>query len=285
MFILFLFRILIFFVQIIYKLKFNKVFEFIIYFVLHVVIRYRKAVILKNLSIIHPKEPPVFYHNKLKEFHRYLAKLSLESIWSFGAKKEAIYPKLRFKNLDKFDEIYRNGQNVTILISHIGNWELFCQWAALYIPHLKVNVLYTPIKNQALNRIMIHLRERFGARLVSTKSTLDLFRIQKKEGVAINLFAIDQNPGNPFHQHWMFFFGREVPVISGAEKFAKSQKQKAYFLYVTMSDVYELELIELPYDPLTDYDLTQKQFQILEKNILENSTLWLLSHNRFKHLK
>lgn len=285
MLILLFFRCLLFFVQILYKLRWNTAFEYLVYLVLHYLVRYRKAVILKNLAIIYSLESKSFYEIKLKEFHRYLAKLCLESIWSFGASAEDIYPKLRFKNLDKFEEIYKSGQNAAILISHIGNWELFCQWAALYIPKLKVNVLYTPIKNASFNRIMMHLRQRFGARLVSTKSTLDLFRIQKTDDVAINLFAIDQNPGNPQGQYWMPFFGQDVPVISGAEKFAKSQNQKAYFLYVTYTNVYELELIELPYDSAIDYDLTHKQFQILEKNILENPCLWLLSHNRFKHIK
>ena len=192
---------------------------------------------------------------------------------------------MKFKNIEKFKEIFQSVQNATILISHIGNWELFCQWAPLYIPKLNVVILYTPIKNKILNSILLQYRQRFGAILVSTKSTLDLFRIQKTKNVCINLFAIDQNPGDPYHQHWLKFFEQEVPVISGAEKFAKSQKQKAYFLYVTQSDTYELELIEIPYDSTINYDLTQRQFQILEKNILENSSLWLLSHNRFKYLK
>jgi Kdo2-lipid IVA lauroyltransferase/acyltransferase len=279
----FIFKSIILFVRFLYWTRLNWFFEFFIYLVLHYILRYRKSVILKNLHILHPLQSDKFIHLNYKKNHRYLASLILESIWAFGASAEEIYPKLKFKNLDIFDEINSQAQNVTILISHIGNWELFCQWAALYIPKVNVNVLYTPIKNKSLNKTILQLRQRFGARLVSTKSTLDLFRIQNEEEVAINLFAIDQNPGNPYHQHWLPFFGKDVPVISGAEKFAKSQNQKVYFLYVTKSINYELELIELPFEVAIDYDLTVKQFEILEKNILENSSLWLLSHNRFKY--
>jgi KDO2-lipid IV(A) lauroyltransferase len=132
---------------------------------------------------------------------------------------------------------------------------------------------------------MMGLRQRFGAILVSTKSTLDLFRVQKTKQVCINLFAIDQNPGDPYHQHWLPFFGQTVPVISGAEKFAKSQKQAVYFLRVTKSNTYVLELIEVKYVTDKPYDLTMKQFELLENNILEDPSLWLLSHNRFKYNK
>jgi Kdo2-lipid IVA lauroyltransferase/acyltransferase len=280
-----LFKAVLFFVRFIYWTRFNNILEFYIYIFLHYIIRYRKQVIQKNLLIIYPTENQKLIIEKTKKYHRYLAKLILESIWAFGANLQEIYPKVKFKNLELFEEIYQKGDNATILISHIGNWELFCQWAALYIPKLKVNILYTPLKNKTIDSIMVMLRQRFGARLISTKSTLDLFRIQKEDSVAINLFAIDQNPGNPYHQHWLPFFGREVPVISGAEKFAKSQCQKVYFLYVTKNINYELELIELNFDPNVEFNLTQQQFQILEKNIIENPCLWLLSHNRFKYEK
>lgn len=268
-----------------YKLKVNRIACHFIFICLHYIIRYRRLVICKNLAIIYPNETKELIYYRYKGFHIHLSELILESIWAFGAKPDEIFPKVKFKNLDLFEEIYSNGQNATILISHIGNWELFCQWAALFIPKVKVNILYTPIKNKALNSLMIQLRERYGARLISTKSTLDLFRIQKSEGVAINLFAIDQNPGNPSGQHWMSLFGQKVPVISGAEKFARSQGQKAYYLYVRFNETYELELIELPYEQDIDFDLTSKQISILEKNILEDSSKWLLSHNRFKHQK
>lgn len=221
-----------------------------------------------------------------KQYYRYLVDLFAETLWSYKANADEITAKVEVKNMIVFNDIFSSGENATILISHIGNWELFCQWAALNIPRLNIVVLYTPIKNKSINQLLLDYRQRFGSLLISTKSTLDLFRIQKTKSVCINLFAIDQNPGDPYHQYWTNFFGQNVPVISGAEKFARSQKQKVYFLNVKKnSDKYELEVIPLKYDSAKDYDITEKQLDLLTANILENPTLWLLSHNRFKYAK
>jgi KDO2-lipid IV(A) lauroyltransferase len=257
----------------------------IVYFILNYLLGYRKRIISENLQKILPQASASQIKAKKIEYYRHMSDMLVETLWCYRASPEELKPKVVFKNPEVFDYIFASGENATILLSHVGNWELFCQWAGLFIPKVNVVILYTPIKNYALNQLMMGLRQRFGAILVSTKSTFDLFRVQKTKQVCINLFAIDQNPGDPYHQHWLPFFGQTVPVISGAEKFAKSQKQAVYFLRVTKSNTYVLELIEVKYVTDKPYDLTMKQFELLENNILEDPSLWLLSHNRFKYNK
>jgi KDO2-lipid IV(A) lauroyltransferase len=257
----------------------------IVYFILNYLLGYRKRIISENLQKILPQASASQIKAKKIEYYRHMSDMLVETLWCYRASPEELKPMVVFKNPEVFEDIFASGENATILLSHIGNWELFCQWAGLFIPKVNVVILYTPIKNKVLNQLMMRLRQRFGAILVSTKSTFDLFRVQKTKQVCINLFAIDQNPGDPYHQHWLPFFGQTVPVISGAEKFAKSQKQAVYFLRVTKSNTYVLELIEVKYVTDKPYDLTMKQFELLENNILEDPSLWLLSHNRFKYNK
>ncbi len=219
-------------------------------------------------------------------YYKHLSEMILETLWCYTAKPEDIQPKVQFKNIEKFEEIYISGQNATIMITHIGNWELFCQWAPLFIPQLNVVILYTPIKNKVLNEFMLRLRQRFGSMLISTKSTFELFRIQKTKNPCINLFAIDQNPGDPYHQYWTELFGLCIPVISGAEKFAKSQNQSCYFLNVEKIDsIYHLELIDIKANAEDDHAIVHETVKLVETNILKNPALWLLSHNRFKYAK
>lgn len=257
----------------------------IVYFILNYLLGYRKRIISENLQKILPQASASQIKAKKIEYYRHMSDMLVETLWCYRASPEELKPMVVFKNPEVFEDIFASGENATILLSHIGNWELFCHWAGLFIPKVNVVILYTPIKNKVLNQLMMRLRQRFGAILVSTKSTFDLFRVQKTKQVCINLFAIDQNPGDPYHQHWLPFFGQTVPVISGAEKFAKSQKQAVYFLRVTKSNTYVLELIEVKYVTDKPYDLTMKQFELLENNILEDPSLWLLSHNRFKYNK
>jgi KDO2-lipid IV(A) lauroyltransferase len=269
-------------VKLLYFFKLEKLFQKILLYFLKDIIKYRQGVILKNIQHLGiDNEDSV---KVLNDYYQHLSELVFETIWCFKASPSSIKKKVEISNMEVFDQIYDSGKNATILLSHIGNWELFCQWAALYIPRLNVVTLYTPIKNNALNQLLLEYRQRFGVQMVSTKATLDLYRKQKTLNPCINLFAVDQNPGAPFEQYWTSFFDANVPVISGAEKFAISQKQEVYYLKITKNfQKYTLVLQKIDYDNNTPFDLTIKQMKVLEENILLNPALWLLSHNRFKY--
>lgn len=269
-------------VKLLYFFKLEKLFQKILFYFLKDIIKYRERVILKNIQHLGiDNEASV---KVLNDFYHHLSELVFETIWCFKASPSSIKKKVEISNMEVFDQIYDSGKNATILLSHIGNWELFCQWSALYIPRLNVVTLYTPIKNNALNQLLLEYRQRFGVQMVSTKATLDLYRKQKTLNPCINLFAVDQNPGAPFEQYWTQFFDAQVPVISGAEKFAISQKQDVYYLKITKNpQKYTLVLRKIDYDNNTPFDLTIKQMKVLEENILLNPALWLLSHNRFKY--
>jgi KDO2-lipid IV(A) lauroyltransferase len=269
-------------VKLLYFFKLEKLFQKILFYFLKDIIKYRERVILKNIQHLGiDNEASV---KVLNDFYQHLSELVFETIWCFKASPSSIKEKVEISNMEVFDQIYDSGKNATILLSHIGNWELFCQWSALYIPRLNVVTLYTPIKNNALNQLLLEYRQRFGVKMVSTKATLDLYRKQKTLNPCINLFAVDQNPGAPFEQYWTRFFDAQVPVISGAEKFAISQKQEVYYLKITKNfQKYTLVLQKIDYDNNAPFDLTIKQMKVLEENILLNPALWLLSHNRFKY--
>lgn len=273
-------------VKSLYFFKLNHIFSFILYIILRYILKYRYKIVENNIKIINPNFTTKEILETKKLYYKHLSNLILETIWCYTATESEISPKVSIKNMEVFEAIYNSNKNATILLSHIGNWELLCQWAALNIPKLNIITLYTPIKNKILNDLILKYRTRFGVEMVSTKSTLDLYRKQKIKGVSINLFAIDQNPGDPYNQYWTQFFNQEVPVISGAEKFAISQNQDVYFLFVDkIKTHYELELIKLDFNKDKPYNITDMQMNYLEKNIKNKPYLWLLSHNRFKYKK
>lgn len=285
-FYLFIFKVIIWFVQFLYFTRLEIIAKFKIYFLLKYVIRYRKSIIKKNIQIINSNYTDREQKKIADSYYWHLADLFMETLWCFGASKDKIYSKVEIKNMSVFEDIYLSKKNATILLSHIGNWELFCQWSSLFIPNLKVLTLFTPIKNELINKLIQSYRGRFGTVMISTKSTLNLYRAQKTNFPCINLFAVDQNPGAPDEQLWLEFFNKKVPVISGAEKFAKSLDQEVYFLHIEKkNNKYILQLEKIDYSKDSDYEVTKKQMKLLENNILIDPSLWLLSHNRFKFLK
>lgn len=255
-----------------------------VYFILSSILQYRRKIIEKNLRIIIPNVSAIELQDKVVEFYKHLSEMMVDTLWAYKASAVELKNLVFIRNSEVFEKIYQSGNNATIVLSHIGNWELFCQVAPLIIPKLNIIILYTPIKNTNLDKLMLSYRERFGAKLISTKSTLELYRTQKTKNVCINLFATDQNPGDPYHQYWTNFFEEKVPFITGAEKFAISKNQQVYFLKVMKDkNQYELTLIEIDYNSSIPFDMTNKTIHELEANIIENPSLWLLSHNRFKY--
>ena len=282
----FIFKIFLWIVQFLYFTRLEIIAKFKIYFLLKYIFRYRKVIICKNIEIINSNYTKEEQKTLLNSYYWHLSDLFMETLWCFGANKDKIYSKVEITNMNVFEDIFLSKKNATILLSHIGNWELFCQWSSLFIPKLRVVTLFTPIKNALLNDIIQSFRGRFGTVMISTKSTLNLYRAQKTNFPCINLFAVDQNPGAPDEQLWLDFFNKKVPVISGAEKFAKSLEQEVYFLHIEKRNKkYELRLEKIDYEIESDNDVTKKQMKLLENNILKDPSLWLLSHNRFKFLK
>ncbi|MCU0328656.1 MAG: lysophospholipid acyltransferase family protein [Chitinophagales bacterium] len=256
-------------------------------FLLQYVFGYRRAIVRQNTKIVTKFSLSELELNSIIQKHyRYFARLIIESISLPFMSKKQIYPKVTFTNFEVFEAIYQKRAHVTIILSHIGNWELFCIWAGYFIPNLKTVVLYTRLKSNFFNKLFLKIRTKSGTTLIDTQDTFGLFRLQRSSEPMINLFALDQNPGDPYNKPWIPFFNKLVPVNIGAEKFAVRMKQDVYFLHVACHlNHYTLTLKPIIYDPNLPLDLTEKSYALLEENIGAAPEFWLLSHNRFKHEK
>lgn len=85
----------------------------------------------------------------------------------------------------------QNRGGVVLLTPHLGNWELFANWAA---HNAKVTALYKPAKLPALDALIHRARSRAGMKLApaSAKGVLQLKRSLLKGEV--NLILPDQEP-------------------------------------------------------------------------------------------
>lgn len=259
----------------------------LLYIALTKVLKYRNRIIERNLLVILPDASDRERARIKNDYYHHLCDLVFEAILSFTAHKEELQNRIVIQNESEVKAIMLSKRSKTILLTHIGNWELFCQWGALYAEdQYQTVILYTSFKGSILNQLMIRLRQRTGAILVSTKEMRKFFRLQKGPKPVINFFAIDQNPGDPFHQEWLSFFNLNIPVLSGPEKFLKGRNQDVYFLWVEKeksSGRYILSLHPIVYEKNVDLDLTRKQLRLLEDNVKKDPSIWLLSHNRFKY--
>jgi len=110
----------------------------------------------------------------------------------------------------------------------------------------------------------------------------------KNEGViTIAGMIADQRPIKQHIRHWTTFLNQKTPVFLGTEKLAK--KLDSVILYGNAvkikRGVYSAEfqiITENPKDT-AEFEITDKQFQILESIIRKDPAYWLWSHDRWKY--
>ena len=104
--------------------------------------------------------------------------------------------------------------------------------------------------------------------------------------VSVVGFIADQAPRKKDIRYFLPFLNHNTPVLTGTEKIIKHYGFEAWFLKVkrVRRGFYEAELVQLFDNPqsLSDFERTDRYFQILEDMINECPELYLWSHNRFR---
>ena len=255
------------------------------YFVGYVLLRYRAAVVRKNLQIAFPEKTSQEIRRITRRFYRNFFDIILETL------KLLVIPRSKLKalmikgNMEILDEYYRDGQSVILASSHLGNWEYGSAAYALYYPETLKGV-YKPLSNQFFNQLMYRIRDRFDVELFTINETLEKVRENINSQMAIGLLS-DQNPSSSNAQ-WLPLFDMETPVYTGIELLARRFNLPVIYLRFDRLSrgkyVMNAELITA--DPSTSEKLaiTKSYLLKLERDIRKNPENWLWTHNRWKRV-
>jgi lipopolysaccharide heptosyltransferase II len=109
------------------------------------------------------------------------------------------------ENLDAVHQELRTGRPVILLLSHVGNWELFAQLMPRYADYTRVGTVYQKLGNRSIDQDVSRKRARTGAELFDRSEgfykPIELLR----SGGLIGILG-DQHAGD--HGLWTPFFGR-----------------------------------------------------------------------------
>src|SRR5450432_996008 len=166
-----------------------------IYGLLYYILKYRRDVVMSNLSVAFPEKSEAekikiakaFYHNFTDTFIEVIKMLSMSGAESY---------RRVTGDYSGIEEAYKSGKNIQLHAMHNFNWELV-QWTvvrSIKIPFLGV---YMPISNKALNTFFYNLRKKQGTILIPAtnfrKVFAELTLVYPHYALAL---AADQNPGN-----------------------------------------------------------------------------------------
>jgi KDO2-lipid IV(A) lauroyltransferase len=254
-----------------------------IYGLVYYVFGYRRDVVIKNLGIAFPEKTEKERLRIARQFYHNLIDTFIEMVKLLSVSNTAL-AKRYSSNAEDLNVLYDTGKNIHALSGHFFNIEIvnLGQAKASKYPFAGV---YMPITNKAFNRIVYNLRSRNGTILIPAVDFKTSFHKYVHGRYLLGL-AADQNPGDPTTAHWIKFFGRYTPFVTGPEKGAKLSNNIVVFanFYRKKRGYFEMHFELLTTEP-RDFEngkLTALYVSHLEKAIRLKPANYLWSHRRWK---
>ena len=258
------------------------------YYVLYYVVRYRRKVVAENLARSFPEKSLRERKDIERRFYCHLSDFFVEFFkpWHMSAKE--IRKRCVFKHAEVLQRYYDQGRPVIGVMGHYGNWEWMTSYALLLNPAVSFYTLYKPLHNRVLDKMMLRIRSRFGAKPIPRNDVLRVIvRDLQAKRVFLAAFIGDQTPNVYNLNFWTTFLNQDTPVLLGTEKIAT--KFNIPVISLTTRKVrrgyYEVEFVNLCENPgdLNPGALTELHTRYLEEQIRQYPEYWLWSHRRWKH--
>jgi len=256
----------------------------IVYILLYYVIGYRLNIVKNNLLIAFPEKTEEERTAIAKQFYKNLIDTFIETIKMFSISKNKFLQHCD-GNFEVLNPIIEKGKSIQFHCAHQFNWE-YGNWILAIRLKLPVAGVYMPINNNALNRIFIKVRSRFGAILVdATHYSRDIKKVSRHQ-YALALIA-DQNPGVPWRAFWLNFFKKPVPFLLGPEKGAiKNNSAVVFTRFVRIRRghyYFENHIITENPAECKPGEITRRFRDFIEDAIRREPAGFLWSHRRWKH--
>lgn len=255
----------------------------IISFFLFRVFGYRRKVIEGNLAIAFPEKIEAERKSIARKFHRNFTDSFIETIKCLSVSK-SFYDRHCKTDFTLFDKLAKEDKSCQMHACHQFNWE----WVNLHWSiHIKqpLAVVYMPISSKPLDKLFYELRGKYGTILMDATNIKRDFVAWIKKTHCLALVA-DQKPASAGSSHWLYFFNKPTPFVTGPEKNAILKKCPVIFgrAFKTGRGKYDTSLTLACTDAslLKPGELTLMYRDYIEDAIRKQPDMYLWSHNRFK---
>ena len=260
----------------------------IIAIILFDVFRYRRAVIDENLETAFPELDKDEKRKIRRKFYFHFTDLFIESLKNGLMSNSTFKKRFQVKNVELVEQFARENRSIVILAAHQGNWE----WTGAIALYTKVPVygIYQKINNPYFDRFIHKTRGKSGMHLVPTFKLRDVLEEnQKNQHIGMYGLVSDQSPMIKKTKHWHTFFGREVPIHTGAEELARTYGMGIIYLSIRKIRrgyyAASFETFQPQVKGSSNYSIMEAYMQKVELEIKEQPHTYLWTHRRFKHAR
>lgn len=261
-----------------------------LYYLVYYLVRYRRHLVRKNLSLSFPEKGEKEIIAIEKEFYSWFCDYVVESMKLLSMSREQMARRMVFKGAERVKQSVREGKSCAVYLGHCCNWEWVTSLPLAMDGEALCGQIYHVLENKVFDRLFLKLRSRMGAVSIPMAETLRRVIEYRQEGKTIVIgFIADQVPfWNSIH-YWTDFLHHDTPVLTGTERIARKCGFDVYYMEVKRirRGYYsaEFKLITDKVKETKDYEITEQYFRMLEKTINSAPAYWLWTHNRWKRTR
>ncbi len=239
---------------------------------------------MSNLKIAFPDKPEKELKKISKQFYHNLSDTFVEIIKLISMSNKSFNKRCK-GDFTIIEELIAKGKNVQLHAGHQFNWEFGSLFMSKLIKTVPTYAIYMPIKNTAVERLFLKIREKYGTIFIKATEFREK-RDQIFSGRFVFFLAADQNPGNPAAAYWQNYFSKPAPFITGPE--VGGIKNEAAIVFVRSRIpkrghyVLECKLCCENAAQTSPGEITRAFRNFLEMIITEEPANYLWTHRRWK---
>ena len=248
------------------------------------VFRHRHRIVDMQLAACFPDRDADWVKATRREFFKSFADVSVEILKAVTMTREEIDRRVTFEDDETVRAALAQGQSIIVITSHNCNWELALLKLCLSIGH-PVHATYKPLKGRFGDRLMLTIRSRFGAEMISARRLL--IRVLRYRGPArIVAMVADQAPTSSGVRYFTQFMGLDTAFFIGPEAIARSAKLPVWYLAMRRESrgYYRANFVPLSTagEELAPGVLIERYAAEIESLTRERPPDWLWNYRRWK---
>ena len=261
----------------------------LVYPLMYHVVRYRRAVVAKNLRMSFPEKSAKQRRDLERQFYRRFASTIMEIVYGYRISDEEMRERFVFENVELVEELAHKNKGVFFMLGHLGNWEWIADIGKRYTDtSIKEYNVYRQQKNPSADKAMLALRhKRGGGGCIEKKQLLRQLVAMRHADHPITIGLISDQKPSPRNAHvWTTFLNQETAFLDGGEVLARKFGYAVTYVHVESPKrgYYRARFEVITDNPAATNptEITLAYARLLEQNILESPELWLWTHNRWK---
>lgn len=257
-----------------------------IYVLVGHVLRYRKKVIITNLTKSFPEKSPKEINRIARRYYRHLSYMIIEAVNLRFSPGKHIARCMGVQNPEELQKLIDKDRNVLIILGHYGNWEYGCAKIAAF--DIRTTAVYKRLNNPIFERFYMKMRSKTGVEPIEMRDTMRKMVEMRDSGRRFALLSVaDQTPTRSQIHYWLPFLNQDTGVFIGPERLAKKFDMAVLYCEIKRLGYskFDTKLTLITESPTTEpeHAITDRFYQLLEASIREAPENWVWSHRRWKH--